>query len=200
MKKPYDAMSRLVQARHRIIKRSPWFKAITEANDYIHCDIGISLLATDGLDVFYDPKVMQIYDRYIEGCLLHEYLHCLCDHIARRQDRNAGLWNVAADYAINPLVTKLFDMPAGLTLLNPKFAGMSVENIYDALGGKRGGSGWQGPLRIGASLAEKLKDLPPDLSGEPLQRARRIWRDAIALAGQPPAFIQAAIEETIAAR
>jgi hypothetical protein len=45
-----------------------------------------------------------------------------------------------------------------------------------------------------------LADLPADLSGEPLEQARRKWRDLMQAAGGPPAFLKAAIEETIAGR
>ena len=138
-------------------------------------------MGADGGDVYYDPALVRAFDDYIEGFVLHEYLHNLCDHIGGRGDRETGLWNVACDYAINPLVIKLFELPPELCLLNPQYAGMSPERIYDALGGKRGESiiatHWQQTLAT--SLTKALAEMPPDLSGEPLERARQKWRDVL---------------------
>jgi hypothetical protein len=156
-------------------------------------------MGADGGDVYYDPVLVQTFDDHIEGFVLHEYLHNLCDHIARRGNRETGLWNVACDYAINPFVTKLFDLPPGLCLLDPRFVGMEPEAIYDALGGN-GGVAQHWGLTLGANLTRALAEMPPDLSGEPLERARQKWRDVITAAGEPPAFLKAAIEVTIAGR
>jgi len=199
--KPYDAMRRLLQAQNRIVVRCPWFKGVAASTRWIEWPLGAPMGA-DGGDVYYDPVLVQTFDDHIEGFVLHEYLHNLCDHIARRGNRETGLWNVACDYAINPFVTKLFDLPPRLCLLDAKYAGMSPEAIYDVLGGARGenviATHW--PQTLGASLTEALAEMPPDLSGEPLERARQKWRDVIAAAGEPPVFLKAAIEETIAGR
>jgi hypothetical protein len=182
----HDALLRLLSAEERIVNREPWFKGVAASTRWIEWPLGAPMGA-DGGDVYYDPVLVRAFDGYIEGFVLHEYLHNLCDHIARRDNRETGLWNVACDYAINPFVTKLFDLPPGLCLLDAKYAGMSPEAIYDALGGKRG--------TLGATLTMALAEMPPDLSGEPLERARQKWRDVIQTAGEPPAFLNAAIEE-----
>ena len=183
------AMHRLRRAEKRIINREPWFKEVIGQSRWIAWPLGAPMGA-DGSDIYYDPVLVQAYDAYIEGFVLHEYLHNICDHIARRGDRETGAWNVAADYAINPLVTKLFDMPKALTLLDQKYIGLSPEVIYDRLTSNQ--------RRIGAGLTLRLADMPADLSGEPLQRARQKWRDVIAAAGDPPVFLQTALNETIA--
>ena len=54
-------------------------------------------------------------------------------HHTRRGDRDPGLWNDAADYAINPILADAgFTLPGGL-LNDPKFRGMTAEQIYDSL-------------------------------------------------------------------
>jgi len=182
----------MLAARERIACKSDWLRTVISAAPLVEHRLGISIMGIDGWTVYYDPDWFAQFDAYVEGCLLHEYLHGMCDHIGRRGDRDIGLWNVAADYAINPIASKLFDMPRQLTLLNPRFAGMSVEAIYDTLGGRDRG--------IGHGLGVALAGLPPDLSGKPLQRARRKWRGLIAAAGEPPGYLKTAIDETIAAR
>jgi hypothetical protein len=189
----YDAMQRLLNGRDQIIVREPWFNGVVEHSQFIECPINV--MGTDGRDVYYGSGFVKRWDAYIDAIVLHEYLHCLCDHIGRRGDRDPEVWNIAADYEINPLVAKLFPtLPMGIFLLDRRFAGMSVESIFDALGGKRGESiiatHWPGPKTHLGHI-----NLPDDLSGEPLEKARAEWRAAIAAAGEPPAYLKAAIEE-----
>jgi predicted metal-dependent peptidase len=183
----------MLAARKRIACKSEWLGGVIAAAPLVENRLGISIMGTDGWTVYYDPDWFGYFDAYVEGCLLHEYLHCLCDHIGRREDRDVGLWNVAADYAINPLVTKMFSMPKQTTLLDPRFAGMSVEAIYDRLGGEGNSFAAKTGQNLGVQLANP--DLPADLSGKPLQQARRRWRSLIKAAGKPPEFLRAAIDE-----
>jgi hypothetical protein len=185
----FAEVRRLRRAERRIINREPWFQGIIGQSRWIAWPLGAPMGA-DGSDIYFDPVLVKVFDRYIEGFVLHEYLHNMCDHIARRGERECGLWNVAADYAINPIVTKLYDMPPSVCLLDADYAGLSPEVIYDRLTSTQ--------RKIGAGLTVRLADMPADLSGEPLQRARQKWRDVIAAAGEPPVFLQAALNETIA--
>jgi predicted metal-dependent peptidase len=57
-------------------------------------------------------------------------MHIANGHNLRRGSRDPHLWNVACDYAINPLILKgKMILPAG-GLNNPAYAGMSAEEIY----------------------------------------------------------------------
>ena len=75
-------------------------------------------------------------------------MHCALGHQCRRGTRDSGLWNEAADFAINPILNANgFTLPAG-ALVDPAFANMSAEEIYARLLRKRteGGAGAkQGP-------------------------------------------------------
>jgi len=56
-------------------------------------------------------------------------MHCALGHQCRRGEREPGLWNVAADLAINPiLIGNGFTLPAG-ALIDPVFANLSAEEI-----------------------------------------------------------------------
>jgi predicted metal-dependent peptidase len=62
--------------------------------------------------------------------LAHEALHCALSHFARRQHRIQHRWDLACDYAINPLL-----LDDGLTLppncnVMPQYLGMTAEEIY----------------------------------------------------------------------
>lgn len=65
--------------------------------------------------------------------LAHETMHVIYQHMLRRGQRDHQKYNAAADYVIN---LELYDQ--GLTvikgaLLDPKYAGMSTEQVYDLL-------------------------------------------------------------------
>ena len=187
--KDHEALQRILNAQVQIVKREPWFKPVALSTEWIEWPLGAPMGA-DGSDVYYDPVLVRVFDDHIEGFVLHEYLHNLCDHIARRENRETGVWNVACDYAINPFVTKLYDLPPSVCLISPKYSGMQPEAIYDALSKRQ--------RMIGNGLTQRLADMPADLSGEPLQRARQKWRNVIAAAGEPPVFLQSLLNETIA--
>ena len=69
----------------------------------------------------------------LAGVLAHEVMHPALQHHTRRGDRDRKRWNMACDYAINPLL-----LDAGLTLpkdvlIEHRFRGMSAEHIYNLI-------------------------------------------------------------------
>ena len=40
-------------------------------------------------------------NKEVEFVIAHEILHCVYDHMTRREDRDAMLHNIAADYIVN---------------------------------------------------------------------------------------------------
>jgi len=99
-------------------------------------------MATDGSRIVYNPAfVDQLKPPELEGTLAHEVMHCALGHQCRRGSRDPGLWNEAADFAINPiLIANGFTLPAG-ALIDPAFANLSAEEIYARLPQKSGGGG-----------------------------------------------------------
>jgi predicted metal-dependent peptidase len=70
-------------------------------------------------------------------------MHPAMQHHTRRGDRDPGLWNEAADYAINPILIEAAFVLPGTPLENPQYRGMTAEQIYevlkDACDGEHGG-------------------------------------------------------------
>jgi predicted metal-dependent peptidase len=72
----------------------------------------------------------------IEFLFGHEVLHCVYDHFGRRGERDHQLFNIANDYCVNAdlikhrVGEKITTVPC---LHNPKYDGMSSEEIYDLL-------------------------------------------------------------------
>jgi predicted metal-dependent peptidase len=91
-------------------------------------------MATDGSRIVYNPAfVDELKPAELEGTLAHEVLHCALGHQCRRGERDPELWNVAADFAINPiLIGNGFVLPAG-ALIDPAFNNLSAEEIYARL-------------------------------------------------------------------
>ena len=65
--------------------------------------------------------------------LAHEALHCALSHFARRQHRVQHRWDLACDYAINPLLLDDGLKPPPNSLHMPLYKGMTAEEIYPLL-------------------------------------------------------------------
>jgi predicted metal-dependent peptidase len=94
----------------------------------------IQTMATDGVSLFYNPGFVEMLNAAeLAGVLAHEVMHPALQHHTRRGDRDRKRWNMACDYAINPLL-----LDAGLTLpkdvlIEHRFRGMSAERIYNLI-------------------------------------------------------------------
>jgi predicted metal-dependent peptidase len=94
----------------------------------------IKTMATDGVSLFYNPTFVDtLTAAELQGTVAHEVMHPALQHHTRRGDRDQKRWNMACDYAINPMLIE-----AGLTvpndvLVDRRFAGMSAEEIYNRL-------------------------------------------------------------------
>ncbi len=87
---------------------------------------------TDG-EFIYVPKKHGFNSEEIKTILAHETLHCALQHVFRCGDRDKMKWNVAADYAVNYILSQDgFVMPKDC-LLDHKFAKMHAEKIYAKL-------------------------------------------------------------------
>jgi predicted metal-dependent peptidase len=100
----------------------------------------VKTMATDGVRLFYNSEfVATLSAAELPGVLAHEVMHPGLQHHVRRGNRSLKRWNMACDYAINPLV-----IDAGLTLpkdvlLDNRFRGMSAERIYNLIEEEEGG-------------------------------------------------------------
>lgn len=94
----------------------------------------VATMATDGVSLFYNPEFVDTLNAAeLAGVLAHEVMHPALQHHTRRGDRNPARWNMACDYAINPIL-----LDAGLTLpkdvlIDNRFRGMSAERIYNLI-------------------------------------------------------------------
>ena len=94
----------------------------------------IPTLATDGKSIFYNEEYLEkLEPDEVMGCLLHEVLHPAFFHISRKGSRDHKLWNIACDYAINPiLLNEGVKLPEG-ALYEERYSGWEADKIYEDL-------------------------------------------------------------------
>ena len=101
-----DIETKLSAARTKLIIDKPFLGALVlrlplEAGDPSWC----KTTATDARKLYYNPQYIEQLDLLqTQFALAHEALHCALSHFARRQHRDKHRWDLACDYAINPLL------------------------------------------------------------------------------------------------
>lgn len=124
-----NAAEKLTKARSALVLEDPFFGTLV-LRLIPKPDPSCKTLWTDGAALGYSPDFVDSlsFDE-LKGSLRHEVLHCALAHHARRGDRDAERWNIAADYATNALLRGRATLPAG-ALDNPDFDGLAAEDIY----------------------------------------------------------------------
>lgn len=133
--------TKLAAARTRLILDKPFLGALVlrmplEMGDPAWC----TTAATDAKKIYFNYEyINQLHGSETQFVLAKQALHCALSHFARRGHRIKHRWDLACEYAINPiLVEEGFTAPPG-TLIEDSFSGMSAEEIYCCLQDKDDG-------------------------------------------------------------
>ena len=125
----------ITKARARLLVRAPFIGSIALGLAWVNApDIGT--MATDGRSVWFNPEWCERHGvEKTMGVIAHEVLHVVNRHHLRRGERDAELWNVAADLLINRLLEddKYVLPPDGLFDRDRRYAGLPTETIYARL-------------------------------------------------------------------
>lgn len=173
----------LSKAKARLLINHPFFATLL-LNTPVIVQAGTwEYAATDMKNIYLDPDyaaVATVDDLMSDLC--HEVAHNALLHGARLEGRNARLWNIAADYAINLMLEEQgFKAPKGGWLVDKKYAGMSAEKIYAELrdkqqkSGSKPGQGQPGSGTPGDGIPEDRMHgdlLPVAGSQDPAERAK----------------------------
>ncbi len=128
-----DVKQRLTRARTDLLLSHPFFGALL-FRLRVQSMSGIPWMATDGISLFYNPStVAKLHHAELVFLLAHEVLHPALQHHTRREERDPKLWNMACDYAINPLLLDAGLFPPSGVLHENRFRGRSAEQIYALL-------------------------------------------------------------------
>lgn len=94
----------------------------------------VKTMATDGVSLLWNSEFVEtLTAATLAGTLAHEVMHPALHHHLRRSGRDPKKWNIACDYAINPLLVDAgLKLPEGVLLEN-RFRVMSAEQIYNLL-------------------------------------------------------------------
>jgi predicted metal-dependent peptidase len=133
MNKSLSVEEKLSRARTQLLLNQPFFGTLCLRLKLLSLS-GFPTMATDGCRLVYNPAFVEtLTPAELEGVLAHEVMHCALAHHCRRGARNPQLWNLAADYAINPiLIGNGITLPKD-ALVNPSFANLGAEEIYARL-------------------------------------------------------------------
>jgi predicted metal-dependent peptidase len=127
----------LITARVGLLLKASFFGNLATRLKLVNADEWCSTAATDGRNFYYNSRfIKMLRPKEIEFLFGHEVLHCVYDHFGRRGDRDPQLFNIANDYCVNAdlikhrVGEKITSVPC---LHDPKYDGMSSEEIYDLL-------------------------------------------------------------------
>ena len=124
---------RIQEARTALLLDHPFFGSLLyRLKD--RASLGVKTMATDGVSLLWNPQFVEtLTAATLAGTLAHEVMHPALHHHLRRSGRDPKRWNIACDYAINPLLVEAgLSLPEGVLLEN-RFRGMSAEQIYNLL-------------------------------------------------------------------
>jgi predicted metal-dependent peptidase len=90
--------------------------------------------ATDARALYYNPRwIATLSSAQVQFALAHEALHCALGHFARRGHRVQRKWDMACDFAINPLLVDEGLVPPAEAVVLDVYRGMAAEEIYPCL-------------------------------------------------------------------
>ncbi len=132
---PKAIETKLAAARTRLILDKPFLGALVMRLPMVEADPEwCPTTGTDAKRFYYNPEYIDSLTlEQTQFMLAHEALHCALSHFARRQHRQVGRWNLACDYAINPLLVEDGLKPPYDTMILDQFKGMTAEEIYPLL-------------------------------------------------------------------
>jgi predicted metal-dependent peptidase len=155
-----DVQDRIIVARVGLLLRHPFFGNMATRLKVQHCDDWCPTAATDGKHLFYNTQFFNaLSNKEIEFVIAHEILHCVFDHIIRREDRDPMIYNIACDYIVNnTLVRDKIGEPVKMIQIfqDWKCDGWQSEAVYDDIYKKAEENGKKFLEQMGELLDEHI--------------------------------------------
>ena len=155
-----EVEDKIIVARVGLLLRHPFFGNMATRLKIESCDAWCPTAATDGRHLYYNTQFFnQLTEKQIEFVIAHEILHCVYDHMSRRDDRNPMLYNVACDYLVNNLLLrerigeKVTQIPI---FQDYKYDGWTSEEVYDELKKQADAQGEEFIKELGDLLDEHM--------------------------------------------
>ena len=177
---PTDAqiIDKLVTARIALLLKQPFFGNLATRLKIVNADDWCPTAATDGKHFYYNTEFIDsLTPRETEFLFGHEVLHCVFDHFQLRAGtRDAQIWNIAADYAVNQILVdnRIGEMPKDdkgkdKGFQDDKYRDIASEEIYDELYKKAKKNGKSMLDKLGKLLDEHIdwdKDSQGNIEGK----------------------------------
>lgn len=199
-------VDKIVVARVGLLLRHPFFGNMATRMKLVDASDWCSTAATDFRNFYYNREFFEkMTPRQVEFVVAHEILHCVYDHMSRRESRDPQIFNIACDYCVNGLLKRerIGDDPPVKFFHDRKYDGWSAEQVYDEIYNKYDE---EELAALGQLLDEHLdpdkqKDGQPKHSKEELRKIRDEIKEAMiqaanaAGAGNVPGEIGRMIKE-----
>jgi len=131
-----ELQKKLAAARTRLILDKPFLGALVLRLPLVAADPQwCQGAATDAKKLYYNQDYINALDiQQTQFVLAKQALHCALSHFARRQHRIKHRWDLACDYAVNPLLINDGLKAPPETLVDDGYEGMTAEEIYHYIG------------------------------------------------------------------
>lgn len=152
-------MDRMQKARAKMLIKQPFFATLLMSTPSVETR-DIPTMATDMDKLYWNPDFIETLDddQLLTG-LAHEVMHIALVHGMRLQGRNPTLWNIAADFCINPVLVDSNFKPIDGWLLDNQYKDMSADQVYEKLMKQIDNKGG------GGTTSDKAKDMFGDANG-----------------------------------
>ena len=130
-----EVIDKIVVARVGLLLRHPFFGNMATRLIIQECDDWCPTAGTDGRHLYFNTEFFsKMSSKEIEFVIAHEILHCVFDHMTRREDRDPQLHNIACDYIVNNTLVRdsIGEKPKDVQIFQDwKYDGWASEAVYD---------------------------------------------------------------------
>ena len=163
-----EVLERIIVARVGLLLRHPFFGNMATRLRILAADDWLPTAAVDGRNLYFNTQFFNAMgNKEIEFVIAHEILHCVFDHLGRRDDRDPVIYNIAADYKVNNTLVRdrIGEKPKHVDCYQDfKYETWTSEEIYDELLKEAEENGKEFLEQLGEMLDEHLD--PEDGEGD----------------------------------
>lgn len=198
----------LTRAKSQMVLQDPFYATILLNLAVVECKKtpdgrDLWMAATNGTELFINPENFETLSvAEAKGVLKHEVMHIAQLHPWRLGDKEHRRWNMATDYAINPMILEEGgELPKG-ALDGTPYKGQTADKIYGQLPPMPPGSGGNSGRQRGNGQNPMDDDVMPakDKSQAGVEKAKVMISQAASVAkarGKLPKAMQEAIDEIL---
>lgn len=183
-----SAADKLAAARTRLILDKPFLGALAMRLPLVAAGAWCETTASDARSLYYNPQwIAGLSNAQAQFVLAHEALHCALGHFARRGHRLKPRWDLACDFAVNPLLVAEGLAPPPGAVVHEVYAGMAAEEIYPCLGDRIDDETMDDHLwadQEGGQNGAPQEDKPQLPSASEREQLEQQWRRHLAGAAQ----------------